>query len=204
MGWSWGHENGAWVKGRYVIDRKAVCDSRLTLKEQDEDGNWIPKQIVLKSSMVGAVYYAAVQTMEENGGSSVWAAVFQTAINTRDYFNFGYKAVSEASGSLECKCPKGILKLLTETDSDHAKRWRQRCWEYHEGQKRKKRIASLPVGSRISFRSTASLKDGRKPGDEIILTKMQRLEYGKKKEYWSDGRYRWPGSLIPPEYKIVA
>jgi len=204
MGWNWCHEVGTWKNGKYVIDRKDVCDGYLIMEEQEENGHWRPRQEVLKSSMVGTVYYAAVKTMKRDGGSTVWAAVFPTATNSRDYFNFGYKAMDETCGPCECQCPKGILKLLTETDSDSARGWRERCWKYHEDQKRKRAMASLPIGSRISFQNSMHLKDGRKPGDEIILTKVERMEYGKKKEYWSDGHYRWPSSQIPSAYQIVA
>lgn len=204
MGWDWSNVPMNWKNGRYVIDRKAVCDGLLTQEEQEENGRWYPKQEVLKSSMVGSVYYAAVQKTQKNGNSVVWAAVFPTQVNTREYFNFGYKAMDETCGPNECQCPKGILALLTETDSEYAKDWRKRCREYQEKKKEKRAITSLPAGSKISFINTEYLQDGRKPGDEIILTKRSVVRKGKKKEYWWDGEYRWPMTTIPDKYEIVA
>ena len=204
MGWTWQHEDETWKNGRYSLDRKAICDRFITQEAEEIDGHWYPKREVLKSSMVGSVYYAAVRTRRKDGSSEVCAAVFLTKINSRDYFNFGYKDMDETCGPGESQCPTGILKLLTETDSEYAKMWRKRCWEHHEKKKEKRVISELPPGSKISFVNKVHLTDGRKPGDEIILTKKERRERGKRRQYWSDGHYRWPSTWIPDEYKIVA
>ena len=112
--------------------------------------------------------------------------------------------MDETCGPAECQCPKGILNLLTETDSTYAKEWRERCLKYHEWKKERKTLESLPAGSRIRFINQYELRSGKKPGDEITLVKAIRQGPRRKQEYWTDGYYRWAKKLIPDEYEIVA
>ena len=85
-------------KGIKVIDKKAECDSLFDDKHK-----------VLKSAVVGNVYYAAI----ENDDKEVYAIVILISTSRSDGFNFGYKDMSEFCGPYETKCPKSILKLLT-------------------------------------------------------------------------------------------
>ncbi|MFP1132919.1 DUF6927 domain-containing protein [Asticcacaulis sp. W401b] len=117
MGWTLMRDTGGKTK-------KAYLDATLT---------WDNDKVTarpLKSAMVGSVYYAAVESVsKEDGNRSIWAAVFLTKSCSRakDGYTFGYKDMTEDMGPVESRCPAGILDLLTETKSDYALAWRERC-----------------------------------------------------------------------------
>lgn len=135
MGWS---ETTAIYYKHGKIDRKAECDALF-----NDD-----RFTVLKSAMVGSTYYAAVQ---QNNTGSVFAAVVLTSTNGRNYFNFAFKDMDETCGPHECKCPATILDLLTDTNSDYANDWRERCRAYHASKKDKPSLGELKPGSIIEF-----------------------------------------------------
>lgn len=106
-----------------------------TLKTAKEKKEYLDKHVfkwcdpntkTLKSAMIGSTYYAAVESIKENGIRKVWAIICLTNSNVRNG-EFSYKDMSESSGPYECSCPAGILNLLTETDSEFANRWRADC-----------------------------------------------------------------------------
>ena len=135
MGWTWCRASNYYPNGN--IDRKAECDAYFT--EGLNEGQYE----ILKSTMVGGVYYAAVKKLklycgENADGKSqftdlppdkqkVFGAIFATATFKRDYLNFGYKDMDETMVPGECDCPKSIIALLTPTDNEYALLWRKRC-----------------------------------------------------------------------------
>ena len=103
MGWTSYHAN--YYKKNGEIDRKAECDAYW--QEGLKRGHFK----VLRSSMVGSTYYAAVKPLlrrtrdghdtyepipEEE--QNVFGAVFLTAIDMHDFFNFAYKDMNETYG----------------------------------------------------------------------------------------------------------
>jgi len=116
------------------FDRKAEMDKLYNWNDGKRDYK------VLKSSMVGATYYGAVRC-DDGEDVSVFGVVALTSINNRDWYNFGYKGMTEHDGPVESKCPVSILKLLTPTDSEWANEWRDRCMKYHEEKKRKRAVS---------------------------------------------------------------
>lgn len=84
---------------------------------------------VLKSALVGRVYYAAVEHLEASGAREVFAAVCLIDFNPSapDGFIFGYKDMTENMGPYESDCPDAILNLLSPTDSAYSREWRVRC-----------------------------------------------------------------------------
>ena len=115
MGWTSYHAE--YYKKNGAVERKAECDAYF-LKGLNK-GHYQ----VLKSAMVGSVYYAAVRNLtrsvkQEDGScqyeplpeekQSVWAAVILTTTNQKDYFNFSYKAMTEDYGPAEHDCPASI------------------------------------------------------------------------------------------------
>ena len=84
---------------------------------------------VLRSSMVGQVYYAAVQNYDVDRVKSVFAVVCLTrwTPKARDGHIFAYKDMDESCGPNESQCPAQILDLLTEPSNDYARAWRARC-----------------------------------------------------------------------------
>ncbi len=136
MGWTTYHAHH--YKKNYTVDRKAECDAIINSDRNE----------VLKSQMVGSVYYAAVRCIETG---EIFAAVFLTSGKDRNdpYFNFGYKDMTEDMGPAERKCPKAILDMLTPTDSQWANEWREDCYKNLEAKKAGFWLKDLPIGSRI-------------------------------------------------------
>ena len=123
MGWT-----SEWVDTPFSsADRKARIDRMYNWGDEK-------RQIrLLKSAMVGSTWYGAVEEeILETGEKSVHGAVVLTQMDGGKFF---YKDSSETFGPNESKCPVGILKLLTPTDSEFANRWRERCWKYHESKR---------------------------------------------------------------------
>lgn len=186
MGWTSMH--ATFYKSNGQVDRKAECDNLLNWEDENR------KTETLKSQMVGSVYYAAVKrTDKKNGNFEVTAAVILTHGKDRrnPYFNFGYKDMCETSGPYDCKCPKAILDLLTPTDSERAKEWRERCWK----NLKKKSLSKLPVGTEIRFDYF---------GREVYLTKMAP-NYQFKRTWWynAENNTYIPSRRIPDNYEIV-
>ena len=134
MGWTSYHVEPMYDIGRQYINRKAECDRLFSNVTRDSTEREVDYE-VLKSAMVGRTYYAAVKrtiyaTETEPERSEVFAAVVVTSTNMGYYHNFMYNAMDETVGPCEHKCPKSILDLLTPTENEYAKEWRQRCYEY--------------------------------------------------------------------------
>ena len=140
MGWT-GYHATHYKNGK--IDRKAECDSYWL------DGLNAGHFEVVKSAMVGNTYYGVIKPLlkhngvDENGKDKyesipeykqeVFAVVFLTSTDSKDYFNFSYKDMSEDMLPYYFDCPIGILNLLSETNSENALEWRRRCREKHDG-----------------------------------------------------------------------
>ncbi len=106
------------------VNRKAECEHLYTWEDERRENK------VLKSSMRCNVYYAAVKTTDKNTGHlEMFAAVCLTSTKWDGGFNFGYKGMTEDCGPCEDDCPKDILDLLTDTESEYAKEWRERSYE---------------------------------------------------------------------------
>ena len=144
MGWDYTHATHYTRTG--AIDRKAEIDELYTWQNDTR------KAEVVRSAMVGGTYYAAVKvTILSTGEAETFAAVVLTHTNSRDYFNFGVKAMGESSGPCEDHCPASILSLLSPTDSEYANNWRERCRKNIEAKKDPHALKNLPVGAVIRF-----------------------------------------------------
>ena len=98
MGWT-GYHATHYKNGK--VDRKAECDAYFM--EGLNRGHFN----VLKSSMVGSTYYAAVSPLKKSNGKDdngnyiyvdipeneriVFGVVFLTSTDAKDYYNFSYK-----------------------------------------------------------------------------------------------------------------
>lgn len=135
------------------IDRKAECDAYFL------DGSNRGHYKVLKSTMKGSVYYAAIQDAvkctgkDETGRNiyepiedgQVWCAVFLTSVHGAE---FSYKDMDETMHPGYYDCPESILKLLSNTDNKCAIEWREKCIEIANN---KTTLASLPIGTHIKW-----------------------------------------------------
>lgn len=197
------------------IDRKAECDAYFL--EGLNRGHFD----VLKSSMVGSTYYAAVKPLKKSNGKDengnyiyvdmpeneqfVFAVVFLTSTNQKDYYNFSYKDMCESMGPYECDCPKSILDLLSPTDNENANEWRKVCYENYANKKKYKTnsLCRLPVGSviKVTMPCRTTLY---KEGDVVTLTKG--YAYGLKRPAWFSPRARFTAGLmklLDGHYEIV-
>lgn len=133
MGWThcFSSPYAVWKNGHETMppaSRQKEIDKMLTWEQLNGSGHVISTHRVLKSAMVGSVYYAAVTTEVAGQPTKVSAAVFLTCGRTRnDGCIWGYKDMDETMGPCESKCPASILALLTPTDSKYANEWRERC-----------------------------------------------------------------------------
>lgn len=137
MGWSYGpSKHFTWKGGQKIIDRKAECDDLFNYTQTNNEGVKCGSTVV-RSSVVGSVYYAAVRrwrgaptnVLETRG------VVCLTHTNAKDYLDFGHKVIGECFGPCESKCPVSILNLLDPLNDandpgHHARDWRDRCRAY--------------------------------------------------------------------------
>ena len=191
MGWTSYHATH-YKNGK--VDRKAECDAYFM------EGLNRGFYDVLKSSMVGSVYYAAVKPLkhygkDENGNETildipmdeqrVWGVVMLTSTDSKDYFNFSYKDMSESCGPCYYDCPKGILDLLSPTDSEWANNWRAKCREQLEKKKNPNSLSKLPEDTVIQVTMPFDTRF-YKEGDVVKLTK---IKYGKRCKWFTSRCY---------------
>ena len=128
-------------------------------KHDDATGD---RHEVIASAMVGSVWYGALKITYAStpGTSRVVALVFLTS--QRKGEGFGWKDMSEDMGPNECDCPKRILDLLTPTESEYAREWRDRCnARRSEKARQRKVISALTPGTVIRFGHPITFKSGR-------------------------------------------
>lgn len=183
------------------VDRKAELDNRFSQKEHDgTDSNGKPHHYpqfkVLKSTMVGTVYYAAIERSARDKPEErvVFGMIALTSVNSKDSYNFAYKDMEENMHPNNYDCPKGILELLTPTDSEFANEWRENCRKRLVEKRNKKGINTLPIGSVIKFK--------KHNGEEVQLFKHEPA-YQFKRPFWFDGSRYWQAKHIPPTFEIV-
>lgn len=173
MGWTEYHAS-CYKNGK--VDRKAEMDTYYNWEDEHR------KVEVLKSSMVGSTYYAAVKSINKtNGYEGVNAVICLTSTNNKDYFNFAYKDMDESCGPYKCDCPKGILDLLTPTKNEYALEWRKQCYENLAAKKNPNAFNKLPVGTIIKVIMPFDTKYF-KAGQEVRL---------RKRTKWTSNRTEW-------------
>lgn len=204
MGWTGIHATHYKRKnGKQVVDARAECDDMWS----HDHGRFK----VLKSAMIGSVYYAAIaicrkweegtEHIPENlvdiseSEREVFGVVFLTSVKNSDYFNFSYKDMDETCGPYEVKCPMSIIKLLTPTDNERANEWRRNCKEYAESKKSPNSLQNLPIGTKIKY------NDGI---GEVILEKRAPAYqfktpwwYNAEKDVYVSKKY------IPKDFEII-
>lgn len=159
MGWSctWGSYSTA-------TERKAYLDNQVYKWSNDS-------HTVLKSAMVGSVYYAAIRN---NQTGEVWAAVCLTTNSKKDA-EFCYKDMDETAGPVESKCPAGILNLLTPTNNEYALKWRDRCRENLSG----KGKTVFEIGQQFFFTDAFNVSGLSKVVDKVRSSLIFDSEKGR-------------------------
>ena len=187
MGWDYGSAKHYRKDGS--IDRKAECDSAHTWDEERSSAR------VLRSSMVGSTYYAAMERLnKQTGEKRVIGVVCLTHV---DHGDFGMKSMSESMGPCESDCPKAILYLLSPTDDEWALKWRDRCRKRVAERKSKPTPGKLPIGSIIEFERNGT----------TIRLKKQAPAFQFKTPWWlitsKPGTKYFPKIRIPDNYRVV-
>lgn len=193
MGWtSYMATHYKYYKNSRVVDRKAEMDERWTQTEHDG----YPELNVLKSRMVGSIYYAAIEIKRNGIRECVFGQVALTSTKWSDGMNFGYKDMNETIGPYYYDCPESILNLLTETEDEYALEWRRKCREKIEKRKRHETKDTLPIGSVIEFKQYN--------GTKIILEKMSpRYQFKRPWWYKADNNTYMSSKRIPDNFKII-
>lgn len=185
LGWTW---TAATHIRNGKIDRKAECDAYFM--EGLNRGHYQ----VVKSSMVGSTYYAAVKALKKcnpdgNGymdippeEQSVFAVILLTSTDKKSAFDFGYKDMDETVGPYKYDCPRAILNLLSPTDNAYALEWRRVCQEHW---RRRRIVARLPANAKIKVEMPFDTTYHKK-GETVILA--QAIPFGKRKPRWSSDR----------------
>ncbi len=203
MGWTSYHADHYNSKGQ--VDRKAECDAYF------EEGLNRGHYSVVKSAMRGSVYYAAVRKLKKPNGrgedgkvlfvdipvqeQEVFAAIFLTRVDNKDYYNFYYKDMEESMCPCECDCPKSILNLLTDTDNNYALEWRKKCREKTEQEKDKLSLKNLPLGSIIRF------VIGQKQYE--VIKHEAAFQFRRPFWYCPDAGTYIPKTRIPSTYEVI-
>lgn len=173
MGWTEYHAS-CYKNGK--VDRKAEMDAIFNWEDEAR------KCEVLKSSMVGSTYYAAVRSFNKtNGYDYVGAVVCLTSTNNKDYFNFAYKDMDETMCPYQYNCPKGILDLLPPTENEYALEWRKQCYANLEAKKNPNNFNKLPVGTIIKVDM---------PFDTKYFSQGQEVRLQKRTK-WNSNRTEW-------------
>ena len=148
---------------------------------------------VLKSKIVGHVYYAAIlHTVGES--SERFAMVVPYEIGKHGGSNLAFKTMSESSGPYYFDCPMNILSMLSPTKNAECLAWRRRCYVQNEMENRRKALKGMPVGTELLIFFNRHY---------IVLTKRSPA-YQFKKDWWQCGGRYFPSSRIPCNYDIVA
>lgn len=205
MGWTSYHATH-YKNGK--VDRKAECDAYFM---EGLNAGWYR---LIKSALVGTVYYAAIQHLkrytgreDEDGNRIVedvpeseretWAAVFLTRTDSRNYFNFSYKDMDETVGPCQADCPQSILKLLSPTDSQWANEWRERCRENAKKKNSPDALKNLPIGAVIRYKKA----DG-------IATELEKhppaYQFTRPFWYCRENNTYVPASRLLSNYEIVS
>ena len=184
MGWTGIRYFGTMTSKR----RKELCDENWTQSEHDG----YPELKVLKSTMVGSTYYAAVR-YTKGDKSEVFGAVTLTSTKNHEFY---YKEMDETVGPTERKCPTSILKLLSPTDKTWALEWRRDCEEYNRKKKEKKTPGTLPVGSVIKF----TLWNGE---EKVIEKKPPMYQFKRAWWYVPATHTCYSAKYIPENFEII-
>jgi len=116
--------------------------------------------------------YIAYEIGDTQGNRQVVAIVCALGYSPNCYHNFGYKDMDETMGPYRYDCPERILKLLTPTDHEQAKKWREKCWENIRMKKARPR---LKKGMVIKFDSPVEFSNGRREDTFKVIDPRRRI-----------------------------
>ncbi|ESQ79256.1 antirestriction protein [Asticcacaulis sp. YBE204] len=168
---------------------KAFLDAEFTWSNDQADNR------VLRSSVVGRVYYAAVERISRIDGARIVFAVvtlFRHTPKNREDYVFGCKEMDETVGPCERRCPSVILELLTPTQHEYAVCWRADCRTNLATTAAQRRKPRPSEGDIVELAEALRFTDGAK------LTRFQAVHrYGRRQLVYASlengGLYRLSG-----------
>lgn len=169
-------------KSNGTIDRKATLERDFS---GWSNGESITK--MLKGSMAGSVFYAAMETTTP-AGREVWALVILTSTNGAE---FCYKDMDETCGPCEASCPVSILDALTPTTNETANAWRQRCRENLE--KKKAAAGRIPRNATQLYITFLRDTTASRAGESVMVYKIDGAWIYTSK---TGGRWRLTAALL--------
>lgn len=116
MGWT-SYPATCWKKGK--IDRKEEC--------RKEFGRYYN---ILKDSMVGSVYYAALQR-KDDVNSVIFPLIVLTSVQDCEFY---YKDMDGSVGPCYYDCSESILKLIT-SHAGYTEQWIEQCRQHHRSKR---------------------------------------------------------------------
>ncbi|MGB9803113.1 DUF6927 domain-containing protein [Desulfofundulus sp.] len=120
--------------------------------------------------------YIAYETGDAQGNREVRAIVCALGYSPNSYNNFGYKDMTETMGPYLYNCPERILRMLTPTDHEWAREWREKCWERIRA---KKARPKLKKGMVVKFADSIVFRSGRKE-DTFRVEDPKRLVFSDR------------------------
>lgn len=168
------------------------------LTREDEEGS----TRVLKSTVIGRVWYGAVEkSIKSDGTSYVLAGVITFSYRPKDRSGeiLVYKVMDETMGPVQTDCPSSILKLLTDPLDENAKKWREQCQKNRAGMPNVKKLAN---GVKIRLETPLITRDGREISDFKVLRTTRR---GRSQTvYMSDTGELWRLTRIDKRpFKVI-
>lgn len=159
MGWTYTtatHFNGN------DVDRKESCDCLINDEKHLS---------VVKSSMVGKVYYGAVR---DDRTDEVFAMVILTDVCRASYsWEFGYKDMDESMIPCYYDCPVSILNLLSPTKNENSNFWRKACRDTYESKHGKKAFSNLKEGQWVRWTVPHNGFKNLDKGDKVLMVKTK-------------------------------
>jgi hypothetical protein len=135
MGWTFTHKDNG-------ISIQAFFEAEFNYTREDGTKG----RVIECKAKLDAAYMAFEVTRP---GESVVVFGLICLLNRRkEYYNFGYKDMSECMGPNASDCPASVLKRLTPTTNENAIEWRERCYKNIADNSTRK---SLKVGDKIKF-----------------------------------------------------
>lgn len=143
MGWTFTYRGSTPIK-EFLINQ---------INCENESGCWKVLDIAIVKFRTA---YMAVEMIRRNqrtgeidmATKKIVAFVFLLDFRPLDHCDIGYKDMDESMGPFECECPERILSILTPTEHEYAREWREQCWKKIAGRKRLKQgaiVTTTPI-----------------------------------------------------------
>lgn len=158
--------------------------------------------IAMKQTYSGGLSDFVKSVYDVEGDTVVIGLVVLTK-RVKDFYNFGYKDMTETMGPYDCDCPARILDLLSPLKAlegeyeafsslANATRWRRECRD-------RQARPQIRVGQKLKFATKLSFTDGFK-GDEFQVVRYKKQ--GKAFRGSNGKLYRIP-NVKAREYRAV-